>query len=121
MGTQDAGDDLTAGVKYLIAQGTVDAKRVGIVGGSFDGGYATLAGVASHPRCVRGRRVDCRSLTPHDVVAYHSAVLGSRAENPAYSRMADPDTPDGMKLLEAESPLNSAANIKTPLMGGAGR
>ena len=41
-------DDLTWGVKALIADGTVDAKRVGIFGGSY-GGYATLAGVAFTP------------------------------------------------------------------------
>ena len=41
-------DDLTWGVKALVADGTVDAKRVGIAGGSY-GGYATLAGVAFTP------------------------------------------------------------------------
>jgi dipeptidyl aminopeptidase/acylaminoacyl peptidase len=35
-------------VKYLIAQGIADPKRVGIIGGSY-GGYATLAGVAFTP------------------------------------------------------------------------
>ena len=28
-------DDLTWGVKHLVAQGIVDAKRVGIMGGSY--------------------------------------------------------------------------------------
>ena len=41
-------DDLTWGVKYLVAQGIADPKRVGIMGGSY-GGYATLAGVAFTP------------------------------------------------------------------------
>src|SRR5262249_49451271 len=41
-------DDLTWGVKYLVAHGTADPKRVGIMGGSY-GGYATLAGVAFTP------------------------------------------------------------------------
>jgi len=41
-------DDLTSGVTHLIAPGTVDAKRAGILGGSY-GGYATLAGVAFTP------------------------------------------------------------------------
>jgi dipeptidyl aminopeptidase/acylaminoacyl peptidase len=31
-------DDITWGVKYLIAQGIVDPKRVGILGGSYAGG-----------------------------------------------------------------------------------
>jgi dipeptidyl aminopeptidase/acylaminoacyl peptidase len=41
-------DDLTWGVKHLVAQGIADPKRIGIMGGSY-GGYATLAGVAFTP------------------------------------------------------------------------
>lgn len=41
-------DDITWGVKHLVANGTVDSKRVGIMGGSY-GGYASLAGVAFTP------------------------------------------------------------------------
>ena len=41
-------DDVTWGVKYLVAEGIADPKRVGILGGSY-GGYATLAGVAFTP------------------------------------------------------------------------
>src|SRR5262249_14626309 len=41
-------DDITWGVKYLVAQGVADPKRVGIMGASY-GGYATLAGVAFTP------------------------------------------------------------------------
>ena len=41
-------DDLTWGVKYLVAKGIADPKRIGILGGSY-GGYATLAGVAFTP------------------------------------------------------------------------
>src|SRR5205814_6282494 len=39
-------DDVTWGVKHLVGQGSVDPKRVGILGGSF-GGSVTLVGVAS--------------------------------------------------------------------------
>ncbi len=41
-------DDVTDGVKWLIAQGIVDKDRVAIYGGSY-GGYATLAGLAFTP------------------------------------------------------------------------
>jgi dipeptidyl aminopeptidase/acylaminoacyl peptidase len=41
-------DDLTDGVKALIAKGTVDPKKVCIVGASY-GGYAALAGAAFTP------------------------------------------------------------------------
>src|SRR4029077_2416536 len=41
-------DDITWGVKSLVAAGVVDPKRAGISGGAY-GGYATLAGVAFPP------------------------------------------------------------------------
>ncbi len=41
-------DDITAGVRELIAKGVVDPKRVCIVGASY-GGYAALAGAAFTP------------------------------------------------------------------------
>ncbi|RYE19284.1 MAG: S9 family peptidase, partial [Sphingobacteriales bacterium] len=41
-------DDITWGVKDLVSKGTVDPKRVAIMGGSY-GGYATLAGLAFTP------------------------------------------------------------------------
>ena len=41
-------DDVTDGVKWLVAEGIADPKRVAIYGGSY-GGYATLAGLAFTP------------------------------------------------------------------------
>lgn len=41
-------DDVSDGVKYLVAQGIADPKRVAIYGGSY-GGYATLAGLTFSP------------------------------------------------------------------------
>ena len=45
-------DDITDGVKYLIAEGVADAKRVGIYGASY-GGYATMAGLCFTPELYR--------------------------------------------------------------------
>ncbi len=44
--------DLSDGVRYLVAQGVVDAKRVCIAGASY-GGYAALAGAALDPGVYR--------------------------------------------------------------------
>ena len=41
-------DDVSDGVKWLIAQGVADSSRVAIYGGSY-GGYATLAGLTFSP------------------------------------------------------------------------
>jgi dipeptidyl aminopeptidase/acylaminoacyl peptidase len=107
-------DDLTWGVKYLVAQGTADPKRVGIMGGSY-GGYATLAGVAFTPD-VYSAAVSI--VGPSNLIT----LLGSI---PPYweagrkmfdARLGNPATPEGKALLERQSPLNSVAKIRTPLM-----
>jgi dipeptidyl aminopeptidase/acylaminoacyl peptidase len=107
-------DDLTWGVKYLVAQGIVNPKLVGIAGGSY-GGYATLAGVAFTPDLYAAAVaiVPPSDLTflLHSIPAYWES-----GRKTMYTRMADPDTPEGEKLLEEESPVNAAAQIKTPLM-----
>ena len=73
-------DDLTWGVKYLVAQGIADPKRVGILGGSY-GGYATLAGVAFTPD-VYAAAVDIVGPSNLDHAAgIDSAVLGGRAQD----------------------------------------
>src|ERR1043165_4964677 len=104
-------DDLTWGVKYLIAHGIADPKKVGILGGSY-GGYATLAGVAFTP----------------DVYAAAVSIVGpsnlipppeptppywEQSRKVFYERMGDPNTPEGRAQLLRQSPLTAAAKIKT--------
>ncbi|MBV9269381.1 MAG: S9 family peptidase, partial [Acidobacteriaceae bacterium] len=107
-------DDITWGVKYLTAQGTVNAKRVGISGGSY-GGYATLAGVAFTPD-VYAAAVSI--VGPSNLITLLDSIppYWESFRRVMYMRMADPATPEGKKLLEEESPLHAAAHIKTPLM-----
>ncbi len=107
-------DDLTWGVKYLVAQGMVNPKRVGIAGGSY-GGYATLAGVAFTPD-VYGAAVAI--VPPSDLTFLLQSIPAywEAARKMMYARMADPGTAEGKKILEEESPVNSASKIKTPLM-----
>ena len=107
-------DDLTWGVKYLVAQGTVDPKRVGILGGSY-GGYATLAGVAFTPD-VYSAAVSI--VGPSNLITLLGSIppyweAGRKVFN---ERMGDPATAEGKAQLERQSPLNAAAKIKTPLM-----
>jgi dienelactone hydrolase len=45
-------NDITDGVKYLIAKGIADATRIGIYGASY-GGYATMAGLCFTPELYR--------------------------------------------------------------------
>ena len=112
-------DDITWGVKYLVAQGIADPKRVGIMGGSY-GGYATLAGVAFTP----------------DVYAAAVAIVGPSnlitllESIPPYweagriifhERMGNPTKAEGQAQLKRQSPLNSADKIKTPLLVAQGQ
>jgi dipeptidyl aminopeptidase/acylaminoacyl peptidase len=107
-------DDLTWGVKYLVAQGTVNSKRTGVAGGSY-GGYATLAGVAFTPDLYAAA---VAIVPPSDLTfLLHSiSPYWEAGRKIFYARMADPDTPGGKKLLESESPVNAASKIRTPLM-----
>jgi len=107
-------DDLTSGVKALVADGTVDVKRVGIAGGSY-GGYATLAGVAFTPDVYAGA---VAIVAPSNLITLLDAIppYWEAGRKQMYTRMADPTTPEGKALLIAESPLTQAKAIVTPLM-----
>ncbi len=107
-------DDLTWGVKALVAQGIADPKRVGIFGGSY-GGYATLAGVAFTPDVYAAA---VAYVAPSNLITLLDAIppYWEAGRKQMYTRMADPTTPAGKALLVAESPLTQAKAIKTPLM-----
>jgi len=107
-------DDITWGVKYLIAQGTADPKRVGILGLSY-GGYATLAGVAFTPDVYRAA-VDI--VGPSNLLTFVEAIppYWEAGRKMMYARTADLGTPEGKAWMRERSPLNSADKIKTPLL-----
>jgi dipeptidyl aminopeptidase/acylaminoacyl peptidase len=111
-------DDVTWGVKYLIAEGIADPKRVGILGGSY-GGYATLAGVAFTPD-LYAAAVDI--VGPSNLITLMESIppYWEAARKTFAVRMGDVSTPDGKKLLMEESPLNSVDKIKTPLLVAQG-
>jgi dipeptidyl aminopeptidase/acylaminoacyl peptidase len=107
-------DDLTAGVRYLVSQGIVDPKRVGIMGGSY-GGYATLAGLAFTPDVYAA---GVSIVGPSNLITLLNSIppYWEAMRITMYGRMANPSTPAGRALLERQSPLNSAAKIKAPLL-----
>jgi dienelactone hydrolase len=107
-------DDLTYGVKHLVAQGIADPKRVAILGGSY-GGYAALAGVAFTPD-VYAAAVSI--VGPSNLMTLLDSIppYWEAGRKMFYMRMGDPTTPEGKKQLERQSPLNSATKIKTPLL-----
>ena len=107
-------EDLTAGVRYLVSQGTVDPKRVGIMGGSY-GGYATLAGLAFTPDVYAA---GVSIVGPSNLITLLNSIppYWESIRTIFHERMGNPNTPAGRAQLERQSPLNSAAKIKAPLM-----
>jgi dipeptidyl aminopeptidase/acylaminoacyl peptidase len=107
-------DDITWGVKYLVAQGIADPKRVGIMGGSY-GGYATLAGVTFTPDLYAAA---VAIVAPSNLISLLTTIPAywETIRKTFYIRMGDPNTPEGRAQLARQSPLNSADKIKTPLM-----
>lgn len=107
-------DDLTWGVKAVIADGTADPKRIGIAGGSY-GGYATLAGVAFTPDVYAAAFA---IVAPSNLITLLDAIppYWEAGRKQMYTRMADPLTVAGRQLLIEESPLTKAKQIVTPLV-----
>ena len=107
-------DDLTWGVKDLVAKGVVDPKRVAIYGGSY-GGYAALAGLAFTP----------------DVYAAGASFVGPsnlftllNSIPPYWESMrrqfdyfvGDPKSPEDAERMRRQSPLFSVEKMRAPLM-----
>lgn len=113
-GTGAMQHDITDGVKYLIDKGIADPKRVGIFGGSY-GGYATLAGLAFTPELYAA---GVSYVGPSNLITLFNSVPpyweSFKAE--LKLRMGDPNTPEGKKKLQQQSPLFSADKMKSPLL-----
>jgi dipeptidyl aminopeptidase/acylaminoacyl peptidase len=107
-------DDVTWGAKYLIAEGIADAKRVGIMGGSY-GGYATLAGVAFTPDVYAA---GVSIVGPSNLITLLESIppYWEPIRKLFHERMGDPNTPEGKAQLLRQSPLTAANKIKTPLL-----
>jgi dipeptidyl aminopeptidase/acylaminoacyl peptidase len=107
-------EDLTTGVRYLVSQGTVDPKRVGILGGSY-GGYATLAGLAFTPDVYAA---GVSIVGPSNLITLLNSIppYWEAGRIIFHERMGNPNTPEGRAQLERQSPLNSANKIKAPLL-----
>jgi dipeptidyl aminopeptidase/acylaminoacyl peptidase len=107
-------DDVTWGAKYLIARGIADPKKIGIMGGSY-GGYATLAGVAFTPDVYAA---GVSIVGPSNLITLLESIppYWEPIRKVFYSRMGDPNTPEGKAQLLRQSPLTAAAKIKTPLL-----
>ncbi len=109
-------DDITDGVKWLIAQGIADPKRIGIYGGSY-GGYATLAGVTYTPD-LYAAAVDYVGVA--NLFTFMSTIPPYwRPSLPKFYDMVGNPEKD-IERMRATSPALNAQNIRTPLFVAQG-
>jgi dipeptidyl aminopeptidase/acylaminoacyl peptidase len=111
-------DDLTWGVRHLVEKGIADPKRIAVMGGSY-GGYATLAGVAFTPDVYAA---GVSIVGPSNLLTLLETIppYWEAIRHIFHFRMGNPNTVEGKKQLERQSPLNSAAKIRTPLLVAQG-
>jgi dipeptidyl aminopeptidase/acylaminoacyl peptidase len=108
--------DLSDGVRYLAAQGVIDAKRVCIVGASY-GGYAALAGATMDHGVYRCAVADAPVSDPHTLLQWiqtrehESDSLGLRFS----ARFMGAQDADDPRLSEI-SPLGHAASADIPVL-----
>ena len=111
-------DDLLDAVDWAAKSGVAQRDKVAIMGGSY-GGYAALAGVTMTPKDFA---CGVTIVGPSNLITLLESI-------PAYwgpirktfaSRVGDPDTVEGRKLLAERSPLTYVNQIERPLLIGQG-
>ncbi len=105
-------DDVVDQVRWAIAQGLADPKKVAILGGSY-GGYETLVAMTKSPD-VFACGVDV--VGPSDL----SIPLPHFDPNWMAKVMGDPRTEAGRATLRARSPFYLASQARNPLLIGQG-
>ncbi len=107
-------DDLNDGATHLVNRGIVDAKRMGIYGGSY-GGYATLQGLARDPDfwACGNAFVAVSDLGLLQTVRHSDTV--DYAESASFAAHIGDKDKDA-ELFQKSSPARNAARIKAPLM-----
>ncbi|MBL8330964.1 MAG: S9 family peptidase [Rubrivivax sp.] len=113
---QEMQNDITDGVKALVAQGVVDPDRVCLYGGSY-GGYATLQGLVREPGMFRCglATVAVTDLELFQETTWSDIPVETKAMAEWFvERVGDPKK-DAARIAE-NSPLRNADKIKAPVL-----
>jgi len=105
--------DLSDGVRHLAAQGTIDPKRVCIVGASY-GGYAALAGATLDPGVYRCA-VDVSGISDMRRFVAWSKTQSDVSSQRYWDRFVGADGPTDPRLV-AISPAAHAADADAPIL-----
>jgi dipeptidyl aminopeptidase/acylaminoacyl peptidase len=108
-------DDLVDGVDWLAARGTIDPKRVCIMGASY-GGYAVMMGLARDPERFRCgiNYVGVTDINLMFDVAWSDMSDSDFLKYAARDIIADPERDAAQ--LKATSPLANAKKIRAPVL-----
>ncbi|UCF20005.1 MAG: S9 family peptidase [Gemmatimonadota bacterium] len=106
--------DITDGAKWLVEQGIAAADMIAIMGGSY-GGYATLAGVAFTPDVYAA---GVSIVGPSSIITLMESIppYWKPIVKMFHKRVGNPGDSQDRQRLMAQSPLNSAEEIKAPLL-----
>jgi len=107
-------DDLLDALEWAIAKKITTPDKIAIYGGSY-GGYATLVGLTFTPD-VFACGVDIVGPSNLDTLLASIPPYWKSFYEELASRVGDPRTADGKKLLADRSPLTHVAAIKKPLL-----
>ena len=108
--------DLSDGVAHLAADGTIDPKRVCIVGASY-GGYAALAGVTLQHGIYRCAASLAGPADLRAMLAYEETRTGGTKNGTMrfWQRFMGATSPSD-RMLDAISPLKLAAKVDVPML-----
>lgn len=108
-------DDVSDGVKAMIDQGIVDAKRVCIVGASY-GGYAALAGAAFTPDLYKCAVSFAGVSDLPDFLGWVKARWLGGKESASYVSWTQSIGSPFDKAVIERSPAHAAANVRIPVL-----
>ncbi len=110
-------DDIADGVKWLIAEGVADPKRIGIYGASH-GGYASLFGPIATPELYRAAASYAGVSDQNEQLIYWKRYFGASRE--WLRAMWGGGSWSDAKRLELVSPRVRAAELRVPILLGHG-
>lgn len=112
-------DDITDGVRHLVAQGIADPQRICIVGGSY-GGYAALWGLVKTPELYRCGISFAGVTDIGDFFTNWNDIRFNKASRQRMKRHIG-DSSMSATIFDPVSPLKHAARIKAPVLLMHGR
>jgi dipeptidyl aminopeptidase/acylaminoacyl peptidase len=102
-------DDVVAGARFLIETGYVDAKKIGITGGSY-GGYLTYMALAKTPA------VWAVGVAEFGIVNWRTMWEHGAPQNRRYQKDLVGDPAEQPEIYERSSPLTYLHQLRAPLL-----